>query len=427
MKDFGRRALFSFRAPVVSITPHKKDFCGGFEHLENLMECFSYDTSHDFDLIHTNPAVLPDNYLATTITECAYMQIRDNEKLGIFPAQYRDTAVLLHSSFFKNKDIIEFVKRNVWATILIFGGSVPKEKCLCLAVDLNLMNLSTRNWDTEESEQLKNRVSNLISLFAIWLHGISCSADFYLSASRWIDMGNLAARKYNLAVSTTNLPILQGSQTHYYGIQMATLRAFLDFCQNMHVIDRETADSTWDAWANEILPGSREAEIYYKKECERLQKEVEEKEEWRRQCEALFRGFLESATDDMIVKRTDVDWKSFKKDKYYRDRYSVFVDYHNARKTKEGPISSVKIFKDDLGQFSSEHGKRFDAVIDDLWNGRLKTPLPYVYSSDNVTFTDDVRGHGIVLRMDNLSFLKHECLEKLREELGPEKKAKKSR
>ncbi len=185
MKDFGRRALFSFRAPVVSITPHKKDFCGGFEHLENLMECFSYDTSHDSDLIHTNPAVLPDNYLATTTTECAYMQIRDNEKLGIFPAQYRDTAVLLHSSFFKNKDIIEFVKRNVWATILIFGGSVPKEKFLCLAVDLNLMNLSTRNWDTEESEQLKNRVSNLISLFAIWLHGISCSADFNLSASRW--------------------------------------------------------------------------------------------------------------------------------------------------------------------------------------------------------------------------------------------------
>lgn len=87
----------------------------------------------------------------------------------------------------------------------------------------------------------------------------------------------------------------------------------------------------------------------------------------------------------------------------------------------------MKIFKDDLEQFSIEHGRVFDAVIGDMWNNRMKDKLPYVYSSDNVTFTDDVRGNGIVLRMDNLSFLKDECLEKLREELGPEKKAKKSR
>lgn len=427
MKDFGRRALFSFRAPVVSITPHKKDFCGGFEHLENLMECFSYDTSHDFDLIHTNPAVLPDNYLATTITECAYMQIRDNEKLGIFPAQYRDTAVLLHSSFFKNKDIIEFVKRNVWATILIFGGSVPKEKFLCLAVDLNLMNLSTRNWDTEESEQLKNRVSNLISLFAIWLHGISCSADFYLSASRWIDMGNLAVRKYNLAVSTTNLPILQGSQTHYYGIQMATLRAFLDFCQNMHAIDQETADSTWDAWANEILPGSRNAEIFNKKECERIRQTAEDNDRWRKQCERLFKGFLENATDDMIANRTEVAWKSFNINKYYRDRLCVFVDNHEGRSTGEGIFPAVKITRDDLERYSTEHGGQFDETIKKLWNMNDLKSLPYVYSCKTVSFYTGVNFTACVLRLENLTFLNSGCLEKLRAELGPEKKAKKSR
>lgn len=427
MNQLGKRGLFSFRAPVVYIIPHKSDFCEGFEHLEHLTECFSYDTSHDSAMIHMNPAVLPDNYLASETIECAFMQISDMEECGFFPAQYRDTSVLLHSRFFKKSDWTEFVNRNVWATVLIFGGPAPKDIFPCLEVDLNCFNLNARNWDETESKQVKDRIQTLVMMFAKWLHVSSRTQDFSHSVLRWTDVGALAVGKYNLAISRTNRPILQGSLAHYHMVQMATLRAFLDFCLNKDVIDKETADTTWDGWANEILPGSREAEIYYKKESERLQKEVEEKEEWRRQCEALFRGFLESATDDMIVKRTDVDWKSFKKDKYYRDRYSVFVDYHDARKTNEGFISSVKIFRADLQQYNIEHGRVFEDVIKDMWNGRLKTVLPYVYTCDNLNFHNGVQGQGIVLRMDKLSFLNSECLEMLREELGPEKRAKKSR
>lgn len=67
MEQYENPHLLSYRAPVVQIKPHSKDFCEGFEHLSNLVESFVCSIAKSRSLMHHNPVVLAKNIMVSLI------------------------------------------------------------------------------------------------------------------------------------------------------------------------------------------------------------------------------------------------------------------------------------------------------------------------------------------------------------------------
>lgn len=442
MEQYENPHLLSYRAPVVQIKPHSKDFCEGFEHLSNLVECFVCSTAKNTDMVHHNPIVLPSNYLATRIDECAYMYIRRKKELGVFPSCYRDTTVLLHHRFFKSDDIAQFTKRNVWATVLVFGSSVPDKINPVHVIDLNDMSLDGWNWDTEEGRNAKNRIAELTGSFISWLHCLMYSLDKKIRVERWMNAGYTTVRKYNLASARINKPVCQGSEALYLCAQIAALDAFLEFCYSKQIIDEETWNRTWDTWVNEILPGSREAEIYHKSIRKQEEAKQKKKEAWLQACQKLFTEFLTKAEDEMITNRKCVNWEEFFKsfmpeDKpnnegkdlpeetpreenaiSYKDRFCIFTDIMKPTTIGDGKkFPCVLILRKDLEQFSKEHNGEFDKIISDLWQNDFKEnedfpKVDFIHTSNNICLGKK-QPHGVVLKTEEMLFLPQGVREKL--------------
>lgn len=405
-------SLFCSRAPVVLVERHKTDFTGGFEHLANIVRCLTVDTSSDGKLRHHNPVVLPDEFFCETIEECSYIRIKGDKSKRKFPAQYRDTAVLIHNDFFKKADIENFVHRNPWASIFLFNKKNAERHTASIKLNMNLMNLAVRNWDTIESIKACVQIHDLMKYFVYWLSEVYLREDISARVRYWIRFGINAVQRYNYAHVKTRERIIQGSEKRYFWIQAASLRLFLDFCTEEAIIDEKTQEEMWNRWCNSLIPGSRNEEIYEQEQEKQRQEKDNERNEVFELYEKLLKSFIESATDDMIGYRRKYA-KTYDTAVYYRDRPSILFGEYKPEEKK--PFNCLIILKDDLTQFSKENNPVFIEIIKKMWSKDYADVeyRPYIHTNNNFTIRKFLSPKAVVLDAEKLTFLKPSIHEKI--------------
>lgn len=400
------------RAPVVLVQPHKKDFTGGFEHLANIIRCFAVDTSLDGKLRHHNPAVLPDEFFSKSTQECAYMRLKGDKKKSKYTSQYRDTVVLLHSDFFQNSDIKNFVRRNPWATILLFNKKSFDKQVAVMKLNLNMLNISKRNWESMDRIKEMIQIRELMHYFVYWLSEVYLRNNISVRTKYWLRFGVNAVQRYHYACIQTGQDIVQGSEKQYLWLQAAALRLFLDFCFEEEIIDERTQEELWNAWCNTLIPGSRDEEIYRLDEEKQKLEEEKERNNVFELYKQLLKSFIESADDEMFVSRKQLAGK-LDKEIHYRDRASIIVGKYG-RYTKD-KFKCVIILREDLKQFSDEKNVAFLPVISKMWGSDYSAEEypSYIHTNNNVTLRKGFTINAVVLYAEELTFLQPDIYEKI--------------
>lgn len=415
--------LFCSRAPVVLVERHKTDFTGGFEHLANIVRCLIVDTSSDGKLRHHNPAVLPDKFFSETIEECSYIKVKGDKSKRKFPAQYRNTAVLIHNDFFKKSDIENFVHRNPWASIFLFNKKNTEKHTASINLNMNLMNLSARNWDTIESIKACIRIHDLMKYFVYWLSEVYLREDISVRVRYWIRFGINAVQRYNYAHVKTRERIVQGSEKRFMWIQTASLRLFLDFCFEEGVIDENMQEELWNRWCNSLMPGSRDEEVYEQDQEKQRQEKENERNEVFEMYEKLLKQFIETASDDMFGHRKKYA-KTYDTSVYYRDRPSILFGEYKPEEKK--PFNCLIILKDDLTQFSNEKNSAFIEIIKTMWSKDYATVeyRPYIHTNNNFSIRRYLSPKAVVLDAEKLTFLKSAVHKKILKRIQEETQTK---
>lgn len=406
--------LLSTRAPVICVQRDKYEFTGGFEHLSYIVQCFAVDTSLDGKLRHYNPAVLPNAYFTERIDECAYLSVKGDKSKMKFPAQYRDTIVLLHTKFFKNSDIEKFVNRNPWGSILLFDQKSLDKQAAEIKLDMNCLNLSQKDWDTMDSIKNQLQIQELIHYFVYWLSEIYITWDVKVRARYWLRFGIDAVQKYNYACLHTQQETVQGSKKRYLWLQAASLRLFLDFCAQEEIIDDLQRESLWNDWCNGLLPGSRDRQIYQESEEKRQQEEEKERKCTFELYEKLLKSFIESADNSMFIQRKGLK-ENLDEKIYYRNRGSIIVG--DFRRNKKDKFRCVILLRKDMDMFAQERNPAYIKVITNMWGAKYSEEEypPYIHTNNNVTLWKDNSPHAVVLRAEELRFLKEDVYKRIME------------
>lgn len=248
LKDQAEESVYFSRAPVVRIRKHSRDLCGGFEHLQQIAHSLIVDTARPAKLVPCNPSVIPYKKRVKDIDGHAYAQYHKDKILA--PTLYRDTAVLIHCGFFKEKPVHDFVDRNRWCTVLLFNLKKVNWPCLFAEVDMDNMGLPVWNWDPV-------LVHHLIEQFVTWL---TMGRAFGWYQKEWKDEWQAAAEasvhRYNLATVSTGQKIKQGSEWDLACLQVAAVKAFLSFLHTNEILDDESRDHWLTEWISTLLPGS---------------------------------------------------------------------------------------------------------------------------------------------------------------------------
>jgi len=288
LKEKDEPYLYFSRAPLVRIIKHRDDLCGGFEHLQRIVLGLAVNTARDnlFDTV--NPALIPSCKRITEINRCAYADLSDSLNEMYLPTIYRDTAVLIHTGFFKEKEIRDFAERNKWCSVLLFN--VKKDdtwKRLFAEIDLNEMTLTQWTWDYRT-------IHSLMEHYTLWLADIKkddIKKNKHLIS--WINSAQDIVYHYNLVNAATEKAILQGSEFELACLQMAAICSFFEYIKEQGVLDGETGETLFDRWANELFPGSRGQEVLEKGQKREQEQKQNNSEKMVSEFIELLRRILE--------------------------------------------------------------------------------------------------------------------------------------
>lgn len=281
-----KSTLYFSRAPIVLINKNKEDLCGGYEHLEQIARSLIVDTGGQNEFVSKNPRVIPSKKRVSTIEECAHARLSLGNRKLHFPTQYRDSAVLIHTSFFNTSDIKNFVERNRWCTILLFNKTQSEWVQLFAKIDLNNMALPVWNWDCE-------KVHLLISRYVRWLLLVKRSASTESIVKKWKSTAKEVVHTYNLASVYTREKIKQGSEWDMACLQIAAVYSFLQFLAYEEIMDTESCGQMFDEWVNILLPGSRSQTVFEKGEQIREEQKRERERKIVSEFELLLKHILE--------------------------------------------------------------------------------------------------------------------------------------
>ena len=232
---------WSHRAPILTVS-------GPFDTFEFIREVIdavvvrTYDSDcEDFQI--KQPKVLPSKGKPTDqIKACAY--IRFKKKDVHYQAQYRDTAVLIHESFFKPQDIKKFILKNPWASIVRFQPRLNNSEFK--AIEL-------KKWVIDETFDMgwdRKKVREFFTQYTHWL-GACVEEDelrtVICSYLKWIDeqiyQGIISGQKR-----------LTKSEEQQKKMQVLSLYLLLCFCRKEKILSQEDAAQVLNDWSKCILP-----------------------------------------------------------------------------------------------------------------------------------------------------------------------------
>lgn len=244
-----QRQDIAFRAPIIAIPDHQT-----FEALRILIESLAVDTTPQkkgSSYAFSQPAVIQATRRGYTLNEYTRLCIAGildapDYSIGIkrkkaFPAQYRDTAVLIHTRNFAKKDLHEFQYRNPWATIFLYS---PTSKVPIIdPIQINTRPLQTCSIDTLPADKLRG----IMQIFLVWL------ADH----KKYFDLAGIKREaeerisRYNKRPRT---PSFLGHKKTWMLAQLVAIHVFLAFLHDVGGMDVSSLET---AWWDVLLPLSK--------------------------------------------------------------------------------------------------------------------------------------------------------------------------
>ena len=249
-EPFVERRPPQLQAPVILVNDRNNSFDILCDVVASICDQGKVDTQKWIKM--KTPAILPRNRNSQSIEDSAFVKVFKTSGYDSsvrkyynprFPAQYRDTGVILNSKYYKAEDIKDFQRRNPWTTIILYGAN--SNRTLVDAIRLDSKVLSRCNLDRINLDALHT----LIQCYQRWL--ANCKK------SEWEDLESLnnrikdALNKHN---QQKGIIRITGLQREWYRVQMLALCLFEKFLAdntNQENIMRQQSRR----WLNLLLPG----------------------------------------------------------------------------------------------------------------------------------------------------------------------------
>ena len=242
----GHKEDMTFRAPLISIPDHQT-----FEILRIIIEAIAVDTtppeielegkepaSRDF----LQPAVIQatrrnakiSDYTSLCARKKSHLDSEEDEfaRKKELPAQYRDTAVLIHTRGFTRKDLQEFQYRNRWATIFLYAPT-PKVPIM------EPFKLDSKPLQTFLADSLPSRsLRSIMQFFLNWL----------FDSTEELDLGDVKQEaeeriaRYNKRPKTKSY---LGHRKAWMLAQLVGTRFFLEFLHSVGLMEISTLKTEW--------------------------------------------------------------------------------------------------------------------------------------------------------------------------------------
>ena len=162
----------------------------------------------------------------------------------IFPAQYRDTSILVHSKFFSVKDVRKFRQRNRWATMVLYGNSGKKLCDAPIRLKANILSKADFSWDPESIQYLALRYMCDLSKLK------KQSASDKKKLRREIDLIEQCLFRYQQQKGTK---CLTPAEQYWFTLQMLALSLFLKTCEQLGIFDKQERQKIRVEWFNLLL------------------------------------------------------------------------------------------------------------------------------------------------------------------------------
>lgn len=242
----GHKQDMTFRAPLISIPDHQT-----FEILRIIIEAIAVDTTPpEIELEGKEPAS-PDflqpaviratrrnarisDYTSLCARKKSHLDSEEDEyaRKRELPAQYRDTAVLIHTRGFTRKDLQEFQYRNRWATIFLYAPT-PKVPIM-EPIKLDSKPLQTFLADNLPSRSLRSSMQ----FFLNWLFDSTEELD--LDGIKKEAEERIA--RYNKRPKTKSY---LGHRKAWMLAQLVGTRFFLEFLHSVGSMEISTLKTDW--------------------------------------------------------------------------------------------------------------------------------------------------------------------------------------
>ena len=236
------------RGCVVGLRWAKDLWYGGFEELAGIVRALAVDVSDPRKLEAVQPPVLPCRQAHYVLQDDAFLRIGGK---GSYPAQYCDTAVLLHCGFYTVPDVQHFLRRSRWATVLLFDAKDKLRKESMFEIDLTgwNMDLDVDAWGEEN-------ISGLMEMYVGWL------AERYDDLDVQPVLSSVAAEANELLYQFTaaNGSRLTGGRGELACRLVSAVLLFLAFCLNKQVIRPAEYTRLRFEWLNALLPNALASE-----------------------------------------------------------------------------------------------------------------------------------------------------------------------
>ncbi|MCQ5128139.1 hypothetical protein NE562_00595 [Butyricicoccus faecihominis] len=173
------------------------------------------------------------------------------EKLNL-PIQYRDTMVLIYRKHVFGQ-LVSFIQRNRWATIVVYGSSSKSVLIDPVRIDFKRLHTSDLDWS---QESIKALIQNFVVDFSEhWLD---------ITQFRLVDFWKRAKKLVSVHNSVRGSQKIIGQQATWMYLMTTTLLLFTDFLKkmftNMCVSDHEKISEWWETeLISLLLPYSCEA------------------------------------------------------------------------------------------------------------------------------------------------------------------------
>ena len=245
------QAAERYRAPIVWC--HRKD--GVEDTLADIVESVAVDNTkidaESAQISYHQPAVITRKLDKVAIQDVAFIRLCGVEKKEYFkrtfPAQYRDTSIMLCGQHFSRRDTFSFQKRNPWASILLYA--TPDANILVdpIRLDANVFAQSVYcdRWD-------KQKVQRLIFEYAYKIQ--KC-----LKSKREIKNLESKLKNYDLNIAKHNhirgACKIRGLQHDWLLLQFLATDLLVDFIGRELSWADEVISAQTAAWHNLLLPG----------------------------------------------------------------------------------------------------------------------------------------------------------------------------
>lgn len=199
-------------------------------------------------LIFKQPCTLPARIYDKRTADSAYIRLRTYDKKPRkehYPAQYRESAVYVKSQFFAQRDLLDFQRRNCWATIVMSSTSEPIQLIPAISLDHKILaNYAfEENWDEET-------VRDLATFFVIWFRKYRKKCDPKIERKEF--------QRYSDAIAQSNrkhgTEKIRGLKALWLQVQLRSMDLFAQFAEENGIWSKEDCRYLASQWKNLLLP-----------------------------------------------------------------------------------------------------------------------------------------------------------------------------